>query len=325
VKRAVSIIICTKDRAGSLGETLESVGRAAVPGGWDAELIVVDNGSTDDTRQIVADAGLGNMPVRYVLEPRAGKGYAYNRGIAESGGEVLLWTDDDVRVPANWIDGMCRPIVEGQADAVQGGVRPAPALRRPWLTDFLKVWVGEIESVDGPASLLVGANMAFARKVLKRVPAFDAALGPGALGFFDDTLFGWQLAKASFRLRGTSAATVEHHFAPERLTLESFLIIAQRMARSRAYVMHHWEHEPPPDSWLEAVQANAALAIHAVGQRAASLGNGSPRREFVFDVYRRELLRERARLAGTPRRYERHGLSLLPLTQQEPTGSQVCV
>ena len=49
---------------------------------------------------------------------------------------------------------------------------------------------------------LTGANMAFARRVLDKVPGFDRELGPGGLGFCDDTLFSLQLRTAGFRLAG---------------------------------------------------------------------------------------------------------------------------
>src|SRR5258708_38656458 len=113
----VSIIICTKNRAQSLRETLAALGSVHVPEEWASELIVVDNGSTDNTNTVVRDAGISNMEVRYLHEPRRGKGYAYNSGIAAATGEILLFTDDDVQPPTNWIEKLCRPIMEGKADA----------------------------------------------------------------------------------------------------------------------------------------------------------------------------------------------------------------
>ena len=97
----VSIIICTRNRAESLREALAAIGRCEVPRDLPAELLVVDNGSTDDTRQVVESTRLANMPVRYAIETRPGKGYAYNRALAETTGQVLLFTDDDVVRPGS--------------------------------------------------------------------------------------------------------------------------------------------------------------------------------------------------------------------------------
>lgn len=136
----VSIIVCTCNRAKALRQTLVSFAELDTPPRIPKELIVVDNALTDDTAEVVASCNLTAIQVRYVHEPRRGKGYAYNRGTAEAQGEVLLFTDDDMRVPANWIAGMCEPVLSGQADAVAGGVKIAPHLERPWMTPGHKAW-----------------------------------------------------------------------------------------------------------------------------------------------------------------------------------------
>src|SRR5258708_3514138 len=127
-----SIIICTCNRAESLKETLASMTSLAVPADLSVELVVVDNGSTDHTKNVVAHCAIPDISVRYVLESRRGQCFARNRGISETTGEVIIFTDDDVRPAHNWIEGMCRPILTGLADAVAGGVHIAPHLQRPW-------------------------------------------------------------------------------------------------------------------------------------------------------------------------------------------------
>ena len=107
-----------------------------MPSDLDVELVVVDNGSTDNTRQIVEQGRPGNMPLRYLLEAEKGQCRARNRGAFESESQVLLFTDDDVRVPSNWVEAMSRPILNGEADAVAGGVKLADSLERNWMTDF---------------------------------------------------------------------------------------------------------------------------------------------------------------------------------------------
>ncbi len=85
----------------SLRPTLESIGRVIVPTGWNVELVVVDNGSTDKTRQVVNErATFPHTDVRYVLEPLPGQCHARNRGLAEAVGQLILFTDDDVTVRA---------------------------------------------------------------------------------------------------------------------------------------------------------------------------------------------------------------------------------
>jgi hypothetical protein len=90
---------------------------------------------------------------------------------------------------------------------------------------------------------MVGANMAFHRHVLDRVPGFDVELGPGGLGFEDETLFSRRLLAAGYKLAGAFDVVVEHHFEPARLTRDGLIDSARKMARSHAFVFYHWEHK----------------------------------------------------------------------------------
>src|SRR5258706_4085304 len=232
----VSVIICTRDRCDDLRQMLEHLGRARVPDGWRVELLVVDNGSSDDTRAVAETANAPNLERRYVFAPEKGKGYAYNAGLAAARGKALLFTDDDVHVPVDWIERMCAPILDGSADAVQGAIHIAPHLERPWLQGALRTWVAAVESPNEPPEGLVGANMALGRAAIDFAGPFDLRLGPGAAGFFDDTLVGWALQRAGKKILYLPDVAVEHNFAPDPPNLESLMGIARRMAVSRAIV-----------------------------------------------------------------------------------------
>jgi len=244
----VSIIICTRNRADSLKPTLESIGRANVPSGWNVELLVVDNGSSDHTQAVVAStARLNNITLRYTHEPIAGLCHARNTGLRETSGQIILFTDDDIRVPLNWINGMCQPILDGNADAVAGGITFPPAtaavLARPPYSSR-RSWFASTEDLDRKSpAMMIGANMAFHRHVLERVPRFDIELGPGALGFQDETLFSQQLLAAGYKLVGALEIMVEHHFDLSRLTQKGMIDLARKMGRSHAFVFHHWDHK----------------------------------------------------------------------------------
>lgn len=158
----VSIIIVTRDRAGDLKQTLQAMRQVAVTDGLEAELLVVDNGSSDETANVVMSCEPGSIPVRYTCEPRAGQSIGRNRGLAETTGEMILFTDDDVRPPVDWLSGMCEPMAQGRADAVCGGVRLAPHLLRPWMTQLHRSWLASTEWLTpGAVQSMVGANMAF--------------------------------------------------------------------------------------------------------------------------------------------------------------------
>lgn len=89
---------------------------------------------------------------------------------------------------------------------------------------------------------MVGLNMAFSRKVLEKVPAFDTELGPGALGFNDDFFFSWQVENAGYRIARRFEVSVEHHYDASRLHRVYALQRAVACGRSDAYLEHHWHH-----------------------------------------------------------------------------------
>lgn len=239
----VSIIICTRNRARDLALTLKAIDGISLLSDLPCELVVVDNASADDTAQVIHAHSGGRLPVRSVYEERPGKGHAYNTAVASTQGAVLLFTDDDVRPPRYWLPEMCLPILAQKADALAGGVAIAPHLQRPWMQPLHREWLASTEYLNAQnVTTAVGANMAFSREVFAKVPRFDPELGPGALGFSDETLFCWQVKEAGYSLQAALETIVEHHFSPTRLTRASFHSTAVRLGRSNAYLMHHWEH-----------------------------------------------------------------------------------
>jgi glycosyltransferase involved in cell wall biosynthesis len=240
----VSILICTRNRCAELRATLASFARIEVPNDLPTELIVIDNGSTDATKDVVEQTRLPQLPIRSVLEPQAGQARARNRGIAEAKGRYILFTDDDVRPPTNWIAGMCSPLQRGECDAVAGGVRIALDLLRDWMSARDRSWLASTERLDPQQPTeLVGANFGFVRDVLRRVPGFDIELGPGALGFGDDTLFAWKLQAAGLRIGSALDVEVEHHFSADRLSRASFLSMAKRFGTTEGHLLRVWHRK----------------------------------------------------------------------------------
>lgn len=238
----VSIVICTHNRANDLRATLESLGNVEVPADCDAELVVVDNGSTDQTAQVVRHATLPQLKVTYLFEQWPNKSNALNQGIRAASGNILLLTDDDVRFPSHWLERMCRPIALNEADATGGGIRIAPHLRRRWMLEAFPCFCAALETTEGlEMPVLFGANMAFSRRILEKVPGFDVELGPGALGNCEDSLFVMQIRAAGYRLQMVHDASVEHFFDPARLQSKSIIKAARNLGRSEAYVHYRWK------------------------------------------------------------------------------------
>lgn len=116
----ISVIICTRNRAEQLRVVLDSVAGMVVPKGLAWELLIVDNGGTDHTAEVV-DSFSGQLPIRTVVEPQAGLSNARNRGVAEARGVYICWTDDDVRIDPDWLAAYARAFEEHPEAAFFGG------------------------------------------------------------------------------------------------------------------------------------------------------------------------------------------------------------
>ncbi|BDI28890.1 hypothetical protein CCAX7_009410 [Capsulimonas corticalis] len=305
---SVSILICTRNRAAQLAETLRALAAIDYDAPETTEILIVDNGSTDETASVINAYCNGSVETSHLMEARAGQTYARNRAITEARGDILLWTDDDVKPSKNWIQAMCAPIISGNADAVAGGILMAPHLRRSWMKGLHKIMLASTENFPEEAPInLIGANMAFHRRVLEKVPSFDTELGPGQLGFQDDALFSRQLENAGYRISRSLDICVEHHFAPDRLLRKNFLDRMIREGKSEAYVAHHWEHRDLEDSWKYDVKEILLPLYRLLRPAKDDAEGGISAREmgWLKDLaFRSQMQIERTR----PRNYEKFGL-----------------
>jgi glycosyltransferase involved in cell wall biosynthesis len=313
----VSVIICTRNRAKILADTLRSLQSVQVPPGWRVELVVVDNGSTDRTADILDAYDSPDMDVRLVEEPQKGLSRARNRALRVSRGQALLFTDDDVRVPDNWIEEMTTPILRGDADAVAGGVELAPHLRRPWQNEdaWLATPLATTDVLD-PADpeRLVGANMAIGSQVFEVIGGFDTNLGAGSeLGMGEETLLTHQIKHQGFRMISAFDVAVEHHCGVERLSRESYLQAVTQIGRSQGYIDYHWKRRKiRPVKLLTHICASYLQIIAGRSLLKGSIGpEALPGWEMarLSQIYhRRQLLQE----WGRPRQYDQEGRTPVP-------------
>jgi glucosyl-dolichyl phosphate glucuronosyltransferase len=303
---SVSIIICTRNRADSLKLTLESLGQLDIPNNYSAELLVVDNDSTDGTAQLVQALHLTNLPPRYINERRRGKSNCLNTALAEARGEIILWTDDDVRAPKDWIKGMCELIEKGEADVAAGEVALAPDLERDWMTPFHRGWLADTRGLP-KERLPFGVNMAFHRRVLKAVPSLDTDLGPGALGSGEEILFALQLKEAGFRIVAVPPV-IEHHFQASRLLYSAWKKRAWVEGRIEAYYCYHWLHGSVPFASLRAQLKRLQLTWFRLSHGHITEDQEGCAVEEAYLIKYLEFFRGYANEAKKPRHYELKGL-----------------
>ena len=184
-KMKISVAICTWNRSRLLKQTLESIAATDRSSLGDWELIVVDNNSTDDTRE-VANAFSGQLPIVYETEKEQGHSASRNRAIEMATGELIIWTDNDVIVDANWLRAYQTAAQQYPDSAFFGGlIEPVFESPRPaWLEEtwqkckavYAARDLGEKEFEFQPNQFPYGANFAVRAAVQKRF-RFDTSVG----------------------------------------------------------------------------------------------------------------------------------------------------
>jgi glycosyltransferase involved in cell wall biosynthesis len=132
----ISVVISTYNRCALLPAAIESVLRQNTPD-LNYELIIVDNNSTDETKQLVESfIARGHRNVRYVFEPKQGPSHGRNAGIVNAKGDIVAFTDDDVCVEKDWLLKIKRTFDSyTNVDCVGGKILPRWTCEIPvWLT-----------------------------------------------------------------------------------------------------------------------------------------------------------------------------------------------
>lgn len=230
-----TILVCTYNRASLLGPTLDSIAALDCPAGLDWEVLVVDNNSSDETRQVVEQRQSAYpVDLRYAFEPRQGKSIALNTGHDLARGDIIVYTDDDVRVPPGWLEAAVRPLLDDAAIAYTGGpVRPMWERQPPAWLDPAGNLGGTIAVKDhGDAPFVfedrrktpLGVNMAVRRSLVQAIGGFRPDLGRKG-----KSLLGQEQAEFFYRSRAAGArglyvpGMVLDHFVPAgRLTHDYF-------------------------------------------------------------------------------------------------------
>ena len=182
----LSFIICTYNRAGYLGDSLATLLESA--GGNKVEIVVIDNNSSDNTKGVcdtfASSINDPSVTFRYARETCQGLSYARNRGVVESTAPILIFLDDDITVPKNFVQAWLDFFSEcPHAKAAGGKIRVQFDDPRPdWMSSYLLPLLGHHDLGDTikpyPTSHFpFGGNMAFKREVFSTFGVFNTELG----------------------------------------------------------------------------------------------------------------------------------------------------
>jgi GT2 family glycosyltransferase len=246
----VSVIVAVLNGEATVGRCLESLCSGSYPKDR-REIVVVDNGSTDRTAELVRD-----YPVRLVIEPGRGRSRARNRGIEESRGEILAFTDADCYVSTRWLDELTAGFNQDDASAVIGDIVPYPpttpaehysAKRKPsmasWQRHLATPW-------------FCTGNAAVRREAFDRVGLFDTRFAS-----CEDIEFAWRFADAGLRVRRQPRPVVFH-----QLRMTPMGLFRQNLRYGRGWALLHQRY-PEKAAWgpREELAAWADLGRTALG------------------------------------------------------------
>ena len=257
-----SILIATYNRAALLRDTLASLARLQPGGSW--EVIVIDNNSPDDTRHVVERAmPRFPVPLRYAFEREQGRSAALNCGFRLAQGDIIVTTDDDVRVEPDWLNRIEAGLASQHCDYIGGRVMPLWGGRLPrWLPQTNSRLWAVIALLDyGPDPIPLGrraplgVNMAMRRDAIDRVGGFDPKIGRKAGTLLGQEVREWCLrAKAAGMVGCYIPDVVVQHLIPaDRLTKQYFRrwFYWRGISRAMLYRQTGLDMESPETSTLD--------------------------------------------------------------------------
>ena len=208
----VSVIVCSYNGGQTLQACLESLLEIDYP---NYEVVVVDDGSTDNTPAIIAD--FADQPViRPIRQRNMGLSYARNVGAQAATGEVFAYTDGDCMADPDWLYFLVGTLLSGPYAGVGGPNVSPPAAN--WVQACVAAAPGGPSHVlltDVVAEHIPGCNMAFHRWAYEMVGGFDAEYRKAG----DDVDFCWRLQNAGQVIAFSPSAIVWHY---RRFTLKAF-------------------------------------------------------------------------------------------------------
>jgi L-malate glycosyltransferase len=237
----LTVLFVTRNGARTLRGVLDSYGRLVAPaGGWN--LVIVDNGSTDETSGII-HSYLHRLPLTCLFEPRLGKNAGLNTGLGSINGDLVLLTDDDAFPHANWLQEM-RAAADAHPDFAVFGGTVVPRWEAPpdsWISAWVPLGAAFAASdpsiPEGPTTAhnVFGPNMAVRAEVFARGYRFDAAIGPRGASYpmGSETEFVRRLLGDGFMAWRCRGPVVDHFIPRSHMRMSWILGRAVRFGRGQ--------------------------------------------------------------------------------------------
>jgi glycosyltransferase involved in cell wall biosynthesis len=238
----LTVLLATYNGAETLPKTLDAFCHLKEPAaGW--RLLVVDNGSTDRTLEIIRSYQ-HRLPLTLIQETRRGQNAARNRGLREVIGDLVVFTDDDVLPEPNWLQEM-RKAADSHPDVSLFGGPILPAWEIPPQEQLLRLgWpiLGVSFSISDPSTrqgpvdpdLIWSANMAIRSALFQAGHRFDTTIGPDGSEDYpmgSETDFIKRMVREGHKTWYSENAIVKHQIRSSQMTADFVLERAMRFGR----------------------------------------------------------------------------------------------
>lgn len=235
----LSAIVCTRNRSDRLCTAVARLAASLRKVTSTVEIVVVDNGSIDDTRAVLREAASRvEVPMRVVVESRAGLSYARNAGVTVARGDLLAFVDDDIYVAESWASEILRSFIEfPNLELLAGKVLPARAGLQP--IGFLELNHAFLYESKFQCFEPMGASFVVRAGVFREIGDFDVRLGAGRyFASGEDTDFFYRALAAGYQMRYAPSVVAYHDH--DRGTVMQSCALVRGYGRGMAGFL--WKH-----------------------------------------------------------------------------------
>lgn len=273
----ISAIVCTLNRAAYLAKAVESLINQTYPKEH-YEIIVVDNGSTDNTREVV-EQFTQSATIRYIYEPIKGLCQARNTGWQAASGKYVAYLDDDAIACPHWLEKMMEAFETTEPRPASVGGRAVPiweSARPAWLEDRMLGAYAIVDWGDRARFLKpsspehhVGCNVAYSREVLQECGGFNVNLGRKEKNLLsnDENLIRQYMDSHGLGIYYDPAILVRHLVPKERLTRRFMLRRHFWQGVSDVVLWHEQSASNPGRLWLllSGLEGLAWVVLYFIG------------------------------------------------------------
>jgi GT2 family glycosyltransferase len=264
----LTVVIPTCNRGDLLGQTVRKLLHDQTAAAGEYEIVVVDDGSTDDTPRVMSDLGAPESRVRYVRQENKGPGAARNAGVREAKGDIILFTGDDCIPDSRLIEEHLKARERYGDVAVAGHVAWHPDLELTPLMLFLDQGAQfGFTQIEDPENVtfwtFYTANCSLHRHWVEDVGGFDESFRYAA---YEDIEVAYRMSQRGLRIAYHRLALTYHHHAP---TLEGHVTRMRLCGRAAVLV---WRKHPELKEKLGIVDAARATTVTGFFEAVTTYG-----------------------------------------------------